>query len=137
MPKKDVTTEIDYKEYAKGLTNNGRDCVDFYADLISFVKTRPYDAAPLRSFKGIPISTSTLKDANNWLMDNIVGKATARAPEVPRDDRPMEEKLKECRYLLDKMGFYVISKPDLLSTIRGMGYRIEKDTPNHETGTNS
>lgn len=60
------------------------------------------------TYKGIPVTPDMVKTANQWLMDNWIGKASQRNPEPEKDDRTEEQKMDELRYTVKELGYEMV-----------------------------
>ncbi len=118
--------EIDFKGYAKILTDDGKALLEYASDLVNHVRTLPVDAPSLRSFKGVPVTAQSVPNAIAFLTENTMGKAGQRATSVDRDDRPFEEKFKELEYQCGRVGYLLIRKKDFMREVTKMGYEIKK-----------
>ncbi|MDR4499255.1 MAG: hypothetical protein MRK02_15255 [Candidatus Scalindua sp.] len=121
-PKKDE--DVSLTSYINSETNQGQLMADFYIGVLKALKNnRNGDKI---TYRGIAIGAELVKAANELLTVNWIGKPGRRAQKEERDDRPVEEKIKEITYLVDKFGYYLIKKDNAVSEISELGYRCEK-----------
>ena len=60
------------------------------------------------TYKGVPVTPDMVKTANQWLMDNWIGKASQRNPEPEKDDRTEEQKMEELKYTMKELGYEMV-----------------------------
>ncbi len=90
---KKVDEDVSLASYINKETEKGKLMADFYLGILRAIKNnRKGDRV---TYKGIAIGSELVKTANEWLAVNWIGKPGKRAEEQERDDRPLDEKMKE------------------------------------------
>lgn len=103
--------DISVSKYIGLQSRNGRLMADFNLGVLKAIEKVKDDGGDegkkgiICKYKGVPITADVVKVANQWLMDNWIGKAGQRSVEGERDDRPEVEKLRDLEYTLKEMGY--------------------------------
>ena len=112
----DSVDELPVAHYIGKNSRNGRLMADFNLGVLKAVEKISNDKVKnsedgnngkgvICTFKGIPVTPDMVKTANQWLMDNWIGKASQRNPEPEKDDRTEFQKLEELKYTMKELGF--------------------------------
>ncbi|MCP4989050.1 MAG: hypothetical protein GY928_24230 [Colwellia sp.] len=121
---KKTEEDVSLSSYINNETEQGKLMADFYIGILKTIKNnRKGDKV---TYKGIAIGAELVKTANEWLTVNWIGKPGKRAEEQERDDRPMDEKMKELEYQVGRAGYYLIRKTAVISKMKELGYECKK-----------
>ena len=109
--------DLAISDYIALNSRNGRLMADFNLGVLKAVEKVGADV-PLNikgllnkvicSYKGVPVTGDVVKTANQWLMDNWMGKAGQRNAPPEVDQRNADEKLKELEYVVKELGFKLV-----------------------------
>lgn len=109
--------DISLGEYIANGSKNGRLMADFNLGVLQAVEKVGNDVpvtgrdANLKTicwYKGVPVTGDVVKTANQWLMDNWMGKAGQRNAPPEVDNRTGEEKMRELEYIVKELGFKLV-----------------------------
>lgn len=114
----DSKDEMPIMHYIGKNSRNGRLMADYNLGILKAVE-KVGDAQELSiqdgkintvicMYKGIPVSPEMAKGANQWLMDNWIGKASQRLLEPEKDDRTEEQKMEELKYTMKELGYEMV-----------------------------
>ena len=118
--------DLAISEYIALNSRNGRLMADFNLGVLKAVEkigndidsasgsVEPLDRRVEKSrgiictYKGVPVTGEVVKTANQWLMDNWMGKAGQRNAPADIDNRNAGEKLVEMEFILRELGYKMV-----------------------------
>lgn len=107
--------EMPISDYIGVNSKNGRLMADFNLGVLQAVEKVGHDAelsenarGVICTYKGVPVTGDVVKTANQWLMDNWMGKAGQRNAPPEVDNRTSDEKMRELEYIVKELGFRLV-----------------------------
>lgn len=107
--------DISLGEYIANGSKNGRLMADFNLGVLQAVEKIGHDAelsenarGVICTYKGVPVTGDVVKTANQWLMDNWMGKAGQRNAPPEVDNRTSDEKMRELEYVVKELGYRLV-----------------------------
>ena len=107
--------DLAISDYIALNSRNGRLMADFNLGVLKAVEKigNDIDSAEnsrgvICSYKGVPVTGEVVKTANQWLMDNWMGKAGQRNAPADIDLRNASEKLVEMEFILRELGYKMV-----------------------------
>ncbi len=103
-------------DYIGERSRNGRLMADYNIGVLEKVEkigndiesVEGYARGVICTYKGIQVTGNDIKTANQWLMDNWMGKAGQRNAPIEVDNRNESEKLTEMEYILKELGYRMV-----------------------------
>lgn len=112
-------TDFSIAEYIASKSRNGRMMADFNLGVLRQVEQindntqfKDNGRGVICIYKGVPVTADVVKTANQWLMDNWIGKAGQRVLDNEGDTRTDAQILTELEYALMELGYKMVKIGD-------------------------